>query len=338
MCWKQQNFDMYISDIWDYEEEDSHVSTQPNTPDIIQTFKKASHGPCSEGWYRSTRSTVAESLTGMLEIEDDPIREHYTFGKIVSFDDHYIIREGFSKDFPQEKVLIKWIEWSEIEKDHQAIASQLQILKEADNSIFYANIEDSEYMYIVTEYADGMELSDYITENYPIKEEWAVVIIHQLLNKLRHLASLEEKHGTKFINIVNKHNIIIDPDSLEVKFLNCGVTSNSFLDKNNHIFHKFSPKSTPNPTDCEGLDDLWNLGYLLSKMWKCNNSEIMDFILKCKSRDQNQKITLKEAINHEFLKFRNSAKFALRLSDSFDSRLSSIENSVSSSNSSFYSF
>lgn len=81
-------------------------------------------------------------------------------------------------------------------------------------------MEDSEYMYIVTEYAEGMELSDYITENYPVKEECAVVIVHQLLNTLKHLASLEEKYGVKFINIVNKHNIIIDPDSLEVKFLN----------------------------------------------------------------------------------------------------------------------
>lgn len=107
MCCKQQNFDMYISDIGDYEDEDSPLSTQPNTPDIIQTYKKMSKGPCSEGWYRSTRSTVAESLTEVLQIEEDPIRDHYTFGKIVSFDDHYIIREGFSKDFPQEKVLIK---------------------------------------------------------------------------------------------------------------------------------------------------------------------------------------------------------------------------------------
>jgi len=97
------------------------------------------------------------------------------------------------------------------------------------------------------------------------------------------------------------------------------------------------PISSPS-LDREDRDDLWNVGYILSKMCKGETDTIKDFISGCKSKDPLEKLSLNQALNHEFLRFRNSADLAVRLDPTNIDRLSSISNSVSAPNDSFLSF
>jgi len=153
----------------------------------------------SEGWCLSTRSTAPCSVHEEDEIEDDNIKDCYTFGKILSLNDYCIVREGFDKTDPTQKVIISAIEWQKIRNYHQSVLDHIRVLKEAEHEnianlvkvfveydslmlsayperlkkelkVFDTNVP-IEYMYIVTEFPEGIELTEYIQNNGPISEE-----------------------------------------------------------------------------------------------------------------------------------------------------------------------
>lgn len=130
MCVKKQEFDLHVSEL----EGESPRSTQPATPDILTTMKKPTIKKFSEAWCLSTRSTVPESLIDMNEVESEHIKDHYSFGKILSLNEYCIVREGYDKTYPSHKVIISTIEWQKVRNYHQSILDHIKALKEAEHA------------------------------------------------------------------------------------------------------------------------------------------------------------------------------------------------------------
>lgn len=169
------------------------------------------------------------------------------------------------------------------------------------------------------------------------------MIVHQILNVLKHFRTVDFSTDGVFgdsniglpsgQSLLNPRNIRIDPDTLEVTIMNISFGPvSSLCHQNSNGEPPFSPT-----LDKENRDDLWNLGYILSKMCKAETDTCKDFIFGCKSKDPKEKLSLDQALNHEFLRFRNSTDFAIRLDPTGIDRLSSISNSVSSPSDSFLS-
>lgn len=278
----------------------------------------------------------------MSEFEDKSISKFFKMGKIISVSDHWIVREGYHINFPDEKVAIKIIDWWNIRKDEQSTFERIQAL-ELSNHPNITNLlkifMDDKHLYIVTEYVKGIKLEDYIVKKGEISEEWAASIIHQILWAVNYLHT----HGIKHKNIAIR-NILVDPDTLETKIINFGLASHFWVkDKSTSL--NFTPKANIQSSNKYPFaDELYDIGYIATKLCSEENrsENLTDFVNRAMASPlSDQKLSFDQALSHRFLSSRLKTKLSLKVKDSYHyglSRISSIMSSVSPSGSSFFEF
>lgn len=80
--------------------------------------------------------------------------------------------------------------------------------------------KDKKKLYLVFEYIDGVDLSDYITERRKISEEKAAFILQQICSTINYLHSIHICHRD-----IKLDNIMINPDTLETKLIDFGFAT-----------------------------------------------------------------------------------------------------------------
>lgn len=80
--------------------------------------------------------------------------------------------------------------------------------------------KDETKLYLVFEYIDGVDLSDYITERIKISEEKASYILHQICSTIDYLHSIHICHRD-----IKLDNIMINPETLEIKLIDFGFAT-----------------------------------------------------------------------------------------------------------------
>jgi hypothetical protein len=342
MCCQKQKIDLYACDSFD-----SSPMTQAGTPDIwgAKKTKKSKTMKtilCWERRDRTSRSTIPDSLSKMSEFEEKSISKFFKMGKILSVSDHWIVREGYHVNFPDEKVAIKIIDWWNIRKDEQSTFERIQAL-ELSNHPNITNLlkifMDDDHLYIVTEYVKGIKLEDYIIKKGEISEECASAIIHQILWAVNYLHT----NGIKHKNIAIR-NILVDPDTLETKVINFGLASH-FCVKDKSTSLNITPKSSIIGNDkYPFIDELYDIGYIATLLCseQKRSEHMADFIDRAMASPlSDRKLSFGQALSHRFLSSRLKTRLSLKVKDSYHyglSRISSIMSSVSISGSSFFEF
>ena len=165
-----------------------------------------------------------------------------------------------------EKVAIKVLEKDKIvdEADKERVTREIQILKliRHPNIIqLYEIIEDKEKLYLITEYASGGELFDYIVTNQKVREYEACKFFQQLLDGIEYVHQLNIVHRD-----LKPENLLLNSKK-NIKIVDFGLSN---LYKENGLL------STACGSPCyaapemiagkkyRGLDvDLWSSGVIL---------------------------------------------------------------------------
>ena len=128
-----------------------------------------------------------------------------------------------------EKVAIKVLEKDKIvdEADKERVTREIHILKliRHPNIIqLYEIIEDKEKLYLITEYASGGELFDYIVANQRVKELEACKFFQQLLDGIEYVHKLNVVHRD-----LKPENLLLDSKK-NIKIVDFGL-SNIYKEK-----------------------------------------------------------------------------------------------------------
>ena len=124
----------------------------------------------------------------------------------------------------KEKVAIKILEKEKIvdEGDRERISREIQILKILRHpSIIqlYEIIEDDSKLYLVTEYANGGELFDYIVAHQKLKEVEASRLFQQIIDGVEYIHKLNIVHRD-----LKPENLLLD-EKMNVKIVDFGLSN-----------------------------------------------------------------------------------------------------------------
>ena len=145
---------------------------------------------------------------------------------------------------------------------------------------------DAKKFYLVFEYVDGIYLSDYITERIKIDEEKAITILQQICSTINYLHSIHICHRD-----IKLDNIMINPDTLEIKLIDFGFATN--FNEDDRLKGKIGTPYYVAPEVLKGTYgqecDMWSLGIMTYYMLVGDppfnaesNSELFDIIIKHK--------------------------------------------------------
>ena len=79
---------------------------------------------------------------------------------------------------------------------------------------------DNKHLYLVFEFIDGIDLSDYITENIRVSEENTNIILSQICSTIEYLHSIHICHRD-----IKLDNIMINQKTLEIKLIDFGFAT-----------------------------------------------------------------------------------------------------------------
>lgn len=124
----------------------------------------------------------------------------------------------------REKVAIKVLEKDKIidESDKERVTREIQILKllRHPNIIqLYEIIEDKEKLYLITEYAPGGELFDYIVANQRVREIEACKFFQQLIDGIEYIHKLNIVHRD-----LKPENLLLDLKK-DIKIVDFGLSN-----------------------------------------------------------------------------------------------------------------
>lgn len=125
----------------------------------------------------------SENLSRILEIPDESILDHYVFGKVVGIGQYGTVKEAFSIEDPSIHVAVKILDLEGLAKTFKSICCEVSSLQQANHPNIIKLLKcykDEKQLFLVFEYIEGVDLSDYITEKVKIDEEKAVFILQQI--------------------------------------------------------------------------------------------------------------------------------------------------------------
>ena len=174
-----------------------------------------------------------------------------------------------------EKVAIKILEKSKIEDNDDLICinreiSFLKNLNHINIISLYEIIENSEYYYIIMEYAEN-DLFSYIVQNNFLSEEIASLFYFQIINAIEHIHKYKIVHRD-----LKPENILLTKNNLIIKIIDFGL-ANSYKKKeknNDEILLKtacgspcYAAPEMVLGKKYKGLDvDIWSSGIILFAM------------------------------------------------------------------------
>ena len=203
------------------------ISSQDN---ILHSIKKHKKWMIKGKIIENSADSFARNLAETLEIPDDVITNHYSFGKVIGLGQYGTVKEAFSITDESEKVAVKILDLKTIAKTFKSIWWEVSSLQQANHPNIIKLLKifmDKEKLYLVFEYVNGIDLSDYIAENIRIPEDKAVVILQQIWNTIDYLHSIHICHRD-----IKLDNIMINQETLEIKLIDFGFAT-KFSDSKN---------------------------------------------------------------------------------------------------------
>lgn len=165
----------------------------------------------------------SDNLAKTLEIPDDSIYDHYKFGKVVGLGQYGTVKEAVSIEDPTQKVAVKILDLKGIAKTFKSIWCEVSSLKQANHPNIiklFQVFKDDEKLYLVFEYVEGLDLSDYIMERRRVDEKKAAFILQQICSTINYLHSINICHRD-----IKLDNIMINPETLEIKLIDFGFAT-----------------------------------------------------------------------------------------------------------------
>lgn len=187
---------------------------------------------------------------------------------------------------------------------------------------------DHKKLYLVFEYVDGLDLSDYILENTKISEEKAIKILKQICSTINYLHSIHICHRD-----IKLDNIMVNPETLKIKLIDFGFAT-KFSDRE-RLKGKIGTPYYVAPEILKGTYgkecDMWSIGimtyYMLvgdppfnaesdnelfdnivsnevqyaPKIWSNISEEAQDFVRNLLIKDPESRMTATKAMSHPWL-------------------------------------
>jgi len=235
-----------------------------------------------------------------------------------------------------EKVAIKILEKKKILEfeDRKRVEREIKILKclRHPNIVhLYSVLQTKENLYIIMEYAKGIELFDYIAKKKRIDELTACHIYQQIISGLEYLHKNNIVHRD-----IKPENLIINKKTKELKIVDFGL-SNMFNTEKRLLSSSCGSPSYAAPEMLQGKQyraepvDIWSSGIVLFAMicgylpFEDENNDLLykkicvgryniadhasnnckDLLKKILVTDPSKRITIKQIKNHPWFKLYN---------------------------------
>mmetsp|Transcript_7161 Transcript_7161/g.8065 ORF Transcript_7161/g.8065 Transcript_7161/m.8065 type:complete len:185 (+) Transcript_7161:146-700(+) len=165
----------------------------------------------------------AENLTKTIEISEDSIEIHYKLGKIIGIGHYGTVKEAWSLKEPPTYVAIKILDLDQIEKTFKSICCEVSSLRQANHENIikiHQVFMDKKHLYLILDFIEGVDLSDYICELGGLEETKSKYILLQILKTINYLHSIHICHRD-----IKLDNIMINQETLEIKLIDFGFAT-----------------------------------------------------------------------------------------------------------------
>ena len=285
------------------------------------------------GWIENLK--IATGYTDLLEIYD--VKNKLGSGKFG------LVKLGINKKTGQ-KVAIKIMKKSSMDtSDLELVRTEIDILKicQHPNIIRLYNVfENADYLYIIMEYCFGGDLFSYLeNRHFRLTEKRASIIIHQMATAVYYMHSFGVVHrDLKPENVLMTSN---DEDS-DIRILDFGLSKilgpYEKCDEPYGTLTYCAPEIIIDEPYSKPVD-LWSLGvmtylmvsgklpfnaedeneiarqvvydepnYVRNPVWKTISPECLDFIKRLLNKDQRKRMTIKELLEHKWIKMYDEGK------------------------------
>ena len=280
---------------------------------------------------------IATGYTNLLEIYD--VKNKLGSGKFG------LVKLGIHKKTGQ-KVAIKIMKKSTMDSsDLELVRTEIEILKicQHPNIIRLYNVfENADYLYIIMEYCYGGDLFSYLeNRHFRLSEKRASTIIHQMATAVYYMHSFGVVHRD-----LKPENVLMtstDEDS-DIRILDFGLSKilgpYEKCDEPYGTLTYCAPEIIVDEPYAKPVD-LWSLGvmtylmvsgklpfnsedeneiarqvvydepnYTRNPVWKTISPECLDFIKRLLDKDQNKRMTIKEVLEHKWIKMYDENKLS----------------------------
>ena len=288
-------------------------------------------------WFEKLK--VATGYTNLLDIYE--VKNKLGCGKFG------LVKLGIDKKTGQ-KVAIKIMKKSSMDSsDLELVRTEIEILKicQHPNIIRLYNVfENADYMYIIMEYCSGGDLFSYLeNRNFRLSEKRASTIIHKMSTAVYYMHSFGVAHRD-----LKPENVLMtsDDDDGDIRILDFGLSKilgpYEKCDEPYGTLTYCAPEIIIDEPYSKAVD-LWSLGimtylmvsgklpfnsedeneiarqvvydepdYVRNPIWKNITPECKDFIKRLLEKDQNKRMTIKELLEHKWIKMYDSNKYTER--------------------------
>ena len=127
----------------------------------------------------------------------EDIKESYIIGRVINNGKFGVVREGYLKETPKQKVAIKSIDRNSSSSNPEHLRREIENLQRVNHPNvmkLYNVYMDDQYIHLVTELCTGGELFDRMLKRGRFDEVEAAKIMRQVLEAVEHLHSLMIVH------------------------------------------------------------------------------------------------------------------------------------------------
>ena len=285
-------------------------------------------------WFEKLK--VATGYTNLLDIYE--VKNKLGSGKFG------LVKLGIDKKTGQ-KVAIKIMKKSSMDSsDLELVRTEIEILKicQHPNIIRLYNVfENADYLYIIMEYCSGGDLFSYLeNRNFRVSEKRASTIIHKMSTAVYYMHSFGVAHRD-----LKPENVLMtgDDDDSDIRILDFGLSKilgpYEKCDEPYGTLTYCAPEIIVDEPYSKAVD-LWSLGimtylmvsaklpfnsedeneiarqvvydepdYIRNPVWKNITPECKDFIKRLLEKDQNKRMSIKELLEHKWIKMYDTTKF-----------------------------
>ena len=285
-------------------------------------------------WFEKLK--IATGYTNLLDIYE--VKNKLGSGKFG------LVKLGVDKKTGQ-KVAIKIMKKSTMDSsDLELVRTEIEILKicQHPNIIRLYNVfENPDYLYIIMEYCSGGDLFSYLEiRNFRLPEKKASTIIHKMSTAVYYMHSFGVAHRD-----LKPENVLMtsDDDDGDIRILDFGLSKilgpEEKCDEPYGTLTYCAPEIIVDEPYTKAVD-LWSLGimtylmvsgklpfnsedeneiarqvvyeepdYTRNPVWKIITPECKDFIKRLLEKDQNKRMTIKQLLEHKWIKMYDVNKY-----------------------------
>ena len=279
---------------------------------------------------------VATGYTNLLDIYE--VKNKLGSGKFG------LVKLGIDKK-TKEEVAIKIMKKSSMDSsDLELVRTEIETLKvcQHPNIIRLYNVfENKDYLYLIMEYCSGGDLFSYLeNRNFRIPEKRASIIIHKMATAVYYMHNFGVVHRD-----LKPENVLMtsDDDEGDIRILDFGLSKilgpYEKCDEPYGTLTYCAPEIIVDEPYAQAVD-LWSLGimtylmvsgrlpfnaedeneiarkvvydepdFIRNPIWKTITPECIDFIKRLLEKDQNKRMTIKELLEHKWIKMYDTNNF-----------------------------